>query len=276
MKGGNLTKNSKLIFFLSIASVLALSSCNQQNYLKNNTPGTVAASTGEKPIVIKDYSDPTKSDSVKSTSDTGIITTLQTYKDGNISIQYPNISDLKDKTKEDQINSLLKSNALEVLKAYTVDSQKDSISIEAKVISADQKRITVLYSGLFNAEGAAHPLNIFFTNTVDLNQVKDIGLVDYADPETLAKYVLSDECRFYDASPELAEALMEARTQIDMETYTKIFQQADFPIKASSPDGTVIFPDSFSYEDKGTIIFSIPVPHALGDYALISYTPETK
>ena len=41
-------------------------------------------------------------------------------------------------------------------------------------------------------------------------------------------------------------------------------------------DEAVKFPEVFSYEEQGTIYVSIPVPHALGDYALIKYTPDTK
>ena len=36
------------------------------------------------------------------------------------------------------------------------------------------------------------------------------------------------------------------------------------------------FPQSFSYENQGVIYMAVPVPHALGDYVIVSYTPDTK
>lgn len=260
-------RNLFLIF--SMGCALVLSSCGQKNYIKTGSADVVSTQSQTGALVIRDYSE-------KPASKSGITTSIKTYKDKNISIQYPVLSHLNDAKKEEEVNTLLKNNALKVLQANSVDPLKDTVIIEARVVSADSKRITAVYTGTYYSEGAAHPLNMFYTNTVDLTQVKDLGLTDYANPETLAQYVLSDQVKFYDASAELTEALMENRTQTELETYTKIFQEADFPLKNSQPDGTPAFPDSFSYEDKGTIIFSIPVPHVLGDYALVSYSPVTK
>ena len=109
-----------------------------------------------------------------------------------------------------------------------------------------------------------------------MSQARDKSLKDYADPYTLAGYILSEDCRFYNASPELTKALMDQRTSTSLEAYTKLLNQADYPLKEASSGGTSEFPQSFSYEDQGTIIVSIPMPHALGDFALIENTPETK
>jgi hypothetical protein len=268
-KGGNYPMFRKQLFFFSALFILILTGCAQRNYIKEVPPQTSSTESQSSTIVIRDYSE-------KPVSHSGMTTSIKSYKDKNVSIQYPVISNLSDKNKEERINQLLKENALSLIHINSIDPIKDTVIIDADIISADSKRITAVYTGTFYAEGAAHPLNFFYTNTVDLNQVKDLGLTDYADPETLAKYVLSDQVKFYDASPELTEALMEARTQMDLNSYVKTFQEADFPIKTKLSDGTPAFPDSFSYVDKGNIIFSIPVPHALGDFALVSYTPETK
>ena len=36
------------------------------------------------------------------------------------------------------------------------------------------------------------------------------------------------------------------------------------------------FPKVFSYEAGGDIFVAIPVPHELGDYVLVKYSPATK
>lgn len=42
--------------------------------------------------------------------------------------------------------------------------------------------------------GAAHPSDLFYTTTVDLNKGTLQGLSDYADAYTMAGYILSDDC----------------------------------------------------------------------------------
>ncbi|HCD44770.1 MAG TPA: DUF4163 domain-containing protein [Lachnoclostridium sp.] len=279
-------KRNTVIPALFIGCTLILSGCGQRNYVKTDLPATSAAASGESMSAATEAPEPVKienpdnqaqqKETGKNTSAPGITAALHTYKEGNVSIQYPAVSGMEDGAMEEKINTLLKSNALEILKAYSVNSEKDSLSLTAKVNSVDRKRVTVVYTGLFSGAGAAHPINVFFTNTVDMSLAKDIRLTDYADPNLLAEYIRSDGCQLYDASPELTEALIPYFDQTRLETYAKMFQKADFPMEAPSSGHTPAFPESFSYEDHGTIIVSIPVPHSLGDFALIKYTPETK
>lgn len=273
-----------MILALSIGSSLVLSSCKHENYVKAGVSDTnsdkdltsIAEPTTETTPLIIDSSNEAATKNGNDAALTGLLSTISTYKDGNISIQYPVISNLEDTALLEKINTLLKNNALTILNAYAADPQKDSLTIESKVISLDRKRITVVYTGLYYASKAAYPINIFYTNTVDTALAQDIGLSDYVDPDTLAQYVRSDDCQLYDASSELTQALKTVRADTSQETFSNIFKQADFPIKKNASNKSPVFPESFSYEDKGSIIFSIPVSHALGDYALIEYTPETK
>ncbi|WP_235839185.1 DUF4163 domain-containing protein [Clostridium sp. Marseille-P2415] len=285
-KEGDPTKRNTLIFVFSMGCVLALSGCGHKNYVKIDLSSThttaaqesmPAATESTEPVKIQVSEDQDKQDRTGAdTAASGVTAAIHTYQEGNVSIQYPAISNLGDQALEEKINNLLKSNALEIQKAYLGNAQKGSLTIESKVISADRKRTTVVYTGLFSADGAAYPTNIFVTNTVDMSQAKDIRLTDYVDPSALAGYILSEDCKLYDASPELTEAFMAMRSDTGPEAYAKMFQQADFPVRTKSKNGTSVFPESFSYEDGGTIIVSIPVPHALGDFVLVKYTPETK
>ncbi len=194
----------------------------------------------------------------------------ETYTSGNISIQYPVVSSMDDEEKEKKVNELLKSNALSFLKAQGVDEKKDTLSIKCKIVSADRRRITAVYTGQLNASGAAHPISVFFTNTVDLNKGTDIGFSTYADPYTMAGYVMSEDCQFDGLSAENTKAAKEYIAAQSIDYYHKLFESADFPLE----DGK--FPESFSYEKQGEIYFSIPMPHAMGDYAIVKFTPDTK
>ena len=189
-----------------------------------------------------------------------------TYQNGNISIQYPVISDNSVKA---GINEHLKENALAILKAWEIDEARDTMNITCKILSATKNRITVRYDGNVMTDGGIHPTAIFYTNTLSLSSGSDIGLSYLADPATLASYVLSDDCTFPETDAETAAAAKTFLKESDQSYYTALFQNADFPFQET-------FPECFSYEYEGSIYFSLPVAHALGDYILAVYTPENK
>ena len=80
-------------------------------------------------------------------------------------------------------------------------------------------------------------------------------------------------CGFVDEDVKSFRASSEdlARVYADRDKYyyRNLFSQADFPYTGE-------FPACFSYEYQGEIYFSIPVPHAIGDYIIAVYTPENK
>ena len=121
------------------------------------------------------------------------------------------------------------------------------------------------------SDGAAYPVSVFYTNTMDLNQVRDLGLSDFTDGYTMAGYVLSDDVEFLGVTQEQKEAFLKYRDSLDMDILTEVFNGADFPLASENA-----WPESFSYESHGTICFSVPVPHALGDYVIVTFNPSTK
>lgn len=204
-------------------------------------------------------------------STAGVSASVETYTSGKVSIQYPVVSNLTDSQLEEKVNALLKANALSVIKANDIDEAADSLEIQCSVISVDRSRLTAAYKGSLSVQGAAHPTNLFYSNTVSLTQAQDLGFEDFADPYTMAGYVLSDDVKFLDADEELAAAVKEYRSGLSIDELTKIFQEADFPLESETS-----WPQSFSYEKQGLICFSMPVPHALGDYVIVAFEPSTK
>ncbi|MDO5416435.1 MAG: hypothetical protein Q4F29_04475 [Lachnospiraceae bacterium] len=196
---------------------------------------------------------------------------LASYQDGTITIQYPQVKDMSDADKQEKVNALLKKNALSLLDAWNSEDGKLTLDIRCEVPGVSRKRITAVYTGYASREDAAHPANLFFSNTVDLSTCKDIGFSDYADPYTMAGYVLSDDVQFDGLDAEQTSAVLEDRKTMDIEYYTDIFRTADFPF-----DAKTTWPSSFSYEKQGVIYFSIPTAHVLGDYAIVKFTPDTK
>ena len=194
---------------------------------------------------------------------------IETYTSGKVSIQYPAVDQMDDASKKDKINELLKTNALSFIKANDIDESNDTLDIKCKVISVDRKRLTATYTGTLSAKGAAHPVNLFYSNTVNLLQAQNLGLDDFTDAYTMAGYILSDDCVLKKPA-DSKEALEYLKTQ-DLNAMWEILKQCDFT--AENLEG---FPQSFSYENQGVIYMAVPVPHALGDYVIVSYTPDTK
>lgn len=150
-----------------------------------------------------------------------------------------------------------------------MDETNDTLSITCRILSATKTRITVRYEGSYMPDGGAHPTTVFYTNTVNVSSGSDISLSSLVDPATLASYVLSDDCTFPEADAETAAAAKTFLKEEELSYYTTLFQNADFPYQGT-------YPECFSYEYEGSIYFSLPVPHALGDCILAVYTPENK
>jgi len=206
---------------------------------------------------------------------------VETYSKGNIKVEYPSVSGMSDASLQKKVNDLLKKNALSVMDNYPdskepIDQDKDILDVTCKVISSDTNRITVTYEGYYNMEGAAHPTNLFYANTVNMKTADNLGFSEFADPYTMAGYVLSDDVILKTKDKEITAAFMKGRKDTTLEQYTQCFKNADFPLKTGLDGKTASWPDSFSYEEGGEVFFTIPVAHALGDYVIVEYDPATK
>ena len=262
---------------LALLSTLLITGCKKSpekidlSSTHSTAAETMAASTAAPSLSTTAETEPaTTAESLPPAgSSQNISTRMNTYSSGKVSIAYPSVTNLPDAEKTAALDALLKKNALSVLDAWEIQEAEDSLSVSCQVLSADRNRITAVYTGTFTPKDAAHPTNVMYSNTVDVGNVSDIGFDRFADPYTMAGYVLSGDCTFYQADDTRRAQLMEIKNDTSLEAYTQMFTNADFPL-----DGT--FPESFSYEDQGVIYFSIPVPHALGDYAIVMFAPDSK
>ncbi len=205
-----------------------------------------------------------------------VSTKTNTYYSGKVSIAYPDVLNLSDMQKTEAVDALLKKNALSVLDAWGIQPSEDTVNISCEVLSADRNRITVIYTGSYQKKDAAEPTYVMYSNTIDVDNVSDIGFDRFADPYTMAGYVLSGDCTFQaptaeqkNLSPNLQDEWMKVKNETSLDAYTNLFTNADFPVSQT-------FPQSFSYEHQGIIYFSIPMPHNLGDYAIVIYAPDSK
>ena len=271
-------KKAAFILLLALSCTAALSGCKSKHEkIDLSTIHTTAAPESTRETMaeptIETEAPGTKESNSASESSSGakaaVKADISKYTSGKVVIEYPVVSNLDDPEKEKAVNELLKSNAISLVKDRETDEAATTVNVKCKIISINRKRLTATYTGSYTAENAAYPVNVFYTNTVDLAKCDNLGFNDYSDAYTMAGYVLSNDCTFYNVNAELEKSLMEYKNTQDIDYYTNLFNKADF-------GNSDTFPESFSYENQGVVYFSIPVPHALGDYAVIKFTTESK
>lgn len=193
---------------------------------------------------------------------------IATYKDGSISIEYPILSNLKDEKTETTVNDLIKEKAIQLVDAYELDPETDTIDVSCDVISLDRSKAVFTFNGDLSSDDAAHPTSLFYTLTVNLSKGTVQRLSDYADPYTMAGYILSDDCIITKAEDEAA--VKEYLETLELNALWETLKGCDFSDDAS------VFPESYSYVIQGKIYISVPVPHPLGDYFIVEFNTESK
>lgn len=200
-------------------------------------------------------------------SSAGLSTELKRETIGKAAIQYPVLSNYKDSSLEQKANALIRSNAMQIA---SICSDQD-ITVQAKVETVNLRRITILYTGE-TADGE----RLFFSNTIDLETIQNLGLSDFTDPYTIAGYLVSGEYQLREQQGDEA-AIRSYLNQPEktIEYYYSMLQEADF--STDSKDSTEqTLPSVFSYEKQGVIYLALPLPKQLGSYVLIHYSPDNK
>ena len=184
------------------------------------------------------------------------------YQSGNLTIQYPQLTDMTDKIKEQQMNELLKTEAIKFVTQY--GDNDSSLSMEYQVTMNTKDTLSVLYSGDYN--GGIYPTHLIFTTNIDLQSGEKLSLSDVAsineefiDEFKQSPYIDRDQ----PSSPnkELEAAVIEYLNGFNQQELLEAFKQADQPSMKDNPYGI------YSYFEKDHLIVSIQVPHALGDHA---------
>ena len=195
---------------------------------------------------------------------------IATEKTGKVSIEYPILSNLRKDSMTQAINELLKKEATRIITDWELDTEKDEVSINCDLVSLDKDRAVFTFRGTVNVADTAHPSNVWYAVSVNLNTASPIGLTAYTDADSIAEYLASDDVVVVEPA-ESADEVKDFIKSSGKELWQSVFAECDF---TSTKDGT--FPQAFSYEKDGDIYLIVPVSHAAGDFALVKYSPETK
>lgn len=207
----------------------------------------------------------------KSSSKSSVTENAQSYTKDKSKISYPKLGGIDSKI-ESSVNKTISDNAKLALDSFTSNSGSTA-ELKYNVKNQSRNRMSIVYTGTLKTGNESK--KIIFTNNINLDTGESIGLTDFADPLTIANYILSDDVELENATNSQAAGFAEYKKNLTVDTLKALLEDADFPLIKKN-DVNEGFPKLFSYESGGDIFISIPLSHELGDYVLVKYSPSTK
>ena len=207
----------------------------------------------------------------KSSSKSSVTENAQSYSKDKSKISYPKLSGINSKI-ESSVNKAIEDNAKLALDSFTSNAGSTA-ELKYNVKNQSRNRMSIVYTGTLKTGNESK--KIIFTNNINLDTGESIGLTDFADPLTIANYILSDDVELENATNSQATGFTEYKKNLTVDTLKALLEDADFPLIKKN-DVNEGFPKLFSYESGGDIFIAMPLSHELGDYVLVKYSPSTK
>ena len=207
----------------------------------------------------------------KSSSKSSVTENAQSYSKDKSKISYPKLNGIDSKI-ESSVNKAIEDNAKLALDSFTSNAGSTA-ELKYNVKNQSRNRMSIVYTGTLKTGNESK--KIIFTNNINLDTGESIGLTDFADPLTIANYILSDDVELENATNTQAAGFAEYKKNLTVDTLKALLEDADFPLIKKN-DVNEGFPKLFSYESGGDIFISMPLSHELGDYVLVKYSPSTK
>ena len=207
----------------------------------------------------------------KSSSKSSVTENAQSYSKDKSKISYPKLNGIDSKI-ESSVNKAIEDNAKLALDSFTSNAGSTA-ELKYNVKNQSRNRMSIVYTGTLKTGNESK--KIIFTNNINLDTGESIGLTDFADPLTIANYILSDDVELENATNTQAAGFAEYKKNLTVDTLKALLEDADFPLIKKN-DVNEGFPKLFSYESGGDIFIAMPLSHELGDYVLVKYSPSTK
>ena len=171
-------------------------------------------------------------------------------------INYPQITDLSDAEKQKGLNEIIKNEALKGNNYYKDVDGDVTIDINYKIVCQEPELISIIYSGVGNVSGAAHPSNLFYTTNLDITNRKSLRLNDIVNiNDDFVNMLINGSFKAVNSKYEA-----EYKSEINMLTLE------DWKKRLLAADPSDKMGSEFSYMTKDSLGISIGVMHALGDH----------
>jgi len=218
---------------------------------------TLTACTS-KPVMKEETATPGQENEVKQEDTFTYELTAKNWNTEGITVKYPLFVNTNNQDRADILNELIMDDIGAVIDGITTNlSDTKGLTIDAVYDYSEVKNalLSISYQGTSFSEGAAYPLNFYHTITLDMSKGERVSLSDlftidnnFAEIFKMGAYVASNE------DLDLEKSGLNVGNTIS-EQYTNEQLVALF----SDPKANY-----FLQEDS--LILSIEVPHAIGDY----------
>lgn len=181
--------------------------------------------------------------------------TKATYSNQNIKINYPQITNLSDSDsgKQQKINALIKTTALEVLNDYKDSLSGLSLTMDYVIKYQGADLLSIEYLGLAIVKDAAYPVNLIQTTNIDLVKGKQLAISDVVTVnDSFAEKIKDGKYKAYSSDLDLkaAGALQDVLNGFSSQDLLESFKQ----------------PTAKYYFTKDSLGVSLEVAHAVGDH----------
>lgn len=200
--------------------------------------------------------------------------TENTYKIANITLKYPQISNLGDDNKQKKINKLIKDSVIEgynlteaiktgILPDYKEPIENLTLHVTYSIELQNSNILSIKYFGQSNMKNSAHPNNDLYTTNVDINNVRvlklsDILTVDENLVNAFRKGTYVPWSKDFTLTQSDLNNIIGGYSDKDLKN---ALEQSDKPSGLANAFFTHI------YLTKDGIVISIAVQHAAGDHA---------
>jgi hypothetical protein len=242
--------------FIIVLLCLFVAGCgNEKTSLKKQLPQTIQENS---PNVAKEE---TLTYQIKKSS----------YQSGDFIIQYPQLSNMENKTKEKQINDVLKNEVILFSEQY--DDQDASLEMDYQIMTETEGLLSIVYTGYYIVKGGMYPTHFLFTTNIEIETGEKKRLVDYVpiDEEFVERFSHApdiDSENPHSPNEEKAVAVKEFLSAMSLSELMTGFEQGDIALAKDNPYGI------YSYFQEDFLVISIQVPHVLGDHAEFQMGPN--
>gem|GEM_PF-3404502 len=191
------------------------------------------------------------------------------YTNNNISVTYPQIVGLGDEKAQSFANQVLYEHMKSAVDHYVKDPDHDTLTLTYETITLYRGQYTVLYKGLYKAAASDEPVQIAFTDNLNLITCSNIRLSSRISKSFLKKSIFETKDYTITESNALRDSYVTSYLESESEEYfDALVDNADF--------GSAAFPNAFSYSKGDEIRIIVMVPHLIGDYIELSLVQKTK
>ena len=270
--------NRKLLSIILIITVATITGCsNKQLNAQSQQSNTESDNS-----TIKDTKTNSTIDARATTNKVNLYNVIEnTYKIANITIKYPQISNLGDDDKQSKINKLIKDSVIEgydltetiktgVIPDYNESIENLTMDVTYIIGLQNENMLSIEYLGEANMKNSAHPNNNLYTTNIDIANMKILRLSDmFTIDQTLVNafrngtYIPWREDYKSEDIKILTENLKSEIYNYNNDKYmlTSLEQSDNQSIGSTNPGWY------FSYLTKDGLVISTTVSHAGGDHA---------